>query len=469
MNFYQFLQILRGRRKIILMTLLVTVLTAFTVSLVQSKVYKSTTSLVLNYRGVDPVNGMALPAQLLPGYMATQVEIIASKNVALKVVDELKLDQGAEVKEQFQEATGGKGSLRDWLAGLLLKNLEVVPSRESSVIDITFKGADPKFAASVANAFASAYQKTGVQLKVEPLKKVSGFFNDQAKLLRQNLEEAQNRLSKYQQEKGIVNADTRMDVETNRLNELSSQLVLAQSQLLEATSRRTGALGTNAGESPDVVSNSLIQTLKADLARAEARFSQTRQNLGRNHPQYLATQAEVGRLRSELNAQTSAISQSVANNARILQQREAELRNAFNQQKAKVLELNRARDEITLLVREVENAQRSYDTTTQRFTQTNIEGQANQTDVAVLNVAVPPTLPAGPKVLLNTLLAALLGTALGIGIGVLAEMADRRVRTVNDLVDVLDAPVLGVIDWGRRGGERFKAPRLAMQRPMLAN
>jgi len=468
MNFYQFLQILRGRHKLILLTLAVTVLTALTVSLVQSKVYKSTTSLVLNYRGIDPVNGMALPAQLLPGYLGTQVEIISSKNVALKVVDELKLDQGAEVKAQFLEATKGHGSIRDWLAGLLLKNLEVIPSRESSVIEISFKGADPKFAAAVANAFASAYQKTGVQLKAEPLKKMSGFFNDQARLLRQNLEEAQNRLSKYQQEKGIVNADTRMDVETNRLNDLSSQLVLAQSQMLEATSRRTGALGS-AGQSPDVVSNSLIQTLKAELARAEARFSQSTQSLGRNHPQYLAAQAEVGKLRAELNAQTSAISQSVANNARILQQREAELRSAFNLQKSKVLELNRARDEITMLAREVENAQRAYDTTTQRFNQTSLEGQANQTDVSVLNVAVPPIKPAGPNVLLNTLLATLLGAALGIAIGVLAEMADRRVRTVNDLVEVLDAPVLGVIDWGRRGNDRFKTPRLPMRRPLLAN
>ncbi len=469
MNFYQFLQIIRGRRKIILLTLLVTVLTAFTVSLVQTKVYKGTTSLVLNYRGVDPVNGAALPAQLMPGYIATQIDIITSKNVALKVVDDLKLDKGEEAKEQFMDAMDGRGSIRDWLAGLLLKNLEVVPSRESSVIDITFKGADPQFAASVANAFATAYQQTGVQLKSEPLKKVSGFFNDQSKLLRQNLEEAQNRLTKYQQEKGIVNADTRMDVETNRLNELSSQLVIAQGQLMEATSRRTGAMGRG-GDSPDVISNPLVQTLKADLARAEAKFSQTAQGLGRNHPQYLAARAEVDKLRSDLNAQMSSISNSVANNARILQQREGELRAAFNQQKTKVLELNRARDEIGLLAREVENARRAYDTTAQRLAQTSMEGQANQTDVSVLNVAVPPTSPAGPKVLLNTLLAAILGTILGIAIGVLAEMADRRVRTVNDLVDVLDAPVLGVIDWGHhQKQERFKLPKLFMQRPLLTN
>jgi uncharacterized protein involved in exopolysaccharide biosynthesis len=45
---------------------------------------------LLNAKGVDPVTGVTLPGQLLPGYMATQVDIITSKNVALRVVDRLR-------------------------------------------------------------------------------------------------------------------------------------------------------------------------------------------------------------------------------------------------------------------------------------------------------------------------------------------------------------------------------------------
>jgi uncharacterized protein involved in exopolysaccharide biosynthesis len=189
--------------------------------------------------------------------------------------------------------------------------------------------------------------------------------------------------------------------------------------------------------------------------------------LGPNHPQYRAAQAEVNRLRAELSAQTAAISHGVANNIRSLQQREAELRTAYNQQKAKVLELNQARSELALLAREVENAQRAYDTATQRLTQTSIEGQIGQADVALLNEAVPALNPDGPHVMRNTLLAALLGGLLGIAIGWLAETADRRVRTVDDLANVLEAPVLGVIGWEQNREEAFKAPRLGMQRPML--
>ncbi|MEB0165508.1 chain length determinant protein EpsF, partial [Glaciimonas sp. CA11.2] len=76
---------------------------------------------------------------------ATQVDIISSRSVALRVVDDLKLADGAVVRGQFIANADGKGTIRDWLADLLLKKMEVVPSRESSVIDISFKGADPQF------------------------------------------------------------------------------------------------------------------------------------------------------------------------------------------------------------------------------------------------------------------------------------------------------------------------------------
>ena len=90
---------------------LVTVAATLVVSLLLPKTYEATSSLVMNYKGVDPLTGMALPGQLLPGYMATQIDIISSKNVALRVVDQLKLAESPAVIAQFNESTGGKGTL----------------------------------------------------------------------------------------------------------------------------------------------------------------------------------------------------------------------------------------------------------------------------------------------------------------------------------------------------------------------
>ena len=91
------------------------------------------------------------------------------------------------------------------------------------------------------------------------------------------------------------------------------------------------------------------------------------------------------------------------------------------------------------------------------LSQTRIEGQSEQSDISLLNPAVPPIQPAGPKVLLNTVLALFLGTLLGVGVALLAEMLDRRVRSETDLSDALQLPVLGSIDWNApaRAWNRF--------------
>jgi chain length determinant protein EpsF len=468
MNFAQFLLILKARRKVILITLLVTMSTTLVVSLLLPKTYKATSSVLLNAKGIDPVTGVTLPGQLLPGYMATQVDIITSKNVALRVVDRLRLAESPAVIAQFNEATDGKGTVRDWLAELLLRKIDAVPSRESSVVEISFKGSDPQFVAAVANGFAEEYQRLNIQLKVEPMKKVSLYFNDQLKGLRDTLEVAQGRLSKYQQEHGIVSVDNRLDVESNRLNDLSAQLVIAQGQSIEATQRNRMASGEGA-DSPDVAANPLIQNLRAGLSNAEAKLAEVGQRLDKNHPQYLSAKAEVDKLRSELAAQTKVVSNSVGSNASIMRQREAEIRAALAAQKAKVLELNRTRDEMGVLMKDVESAQRAFDATAQRSSQTRIEGQAEQADIAILNPATVPVEPSSPKVVLNTALSLVLGAMLGVGLGMLAEMVDRRVRSENDLSEDLGIPVFGVIDWSAPKTKKYGSHKLALSRRLQLN
>ena len=463
MHFYQFLLLLRARRKLILATLLATILLALGWSLVQGKTYTATTSVLLNYKGVDPLTGLTMPGQLLPGYMATQIDIISSKNVALRVVDRLRMATNPAVIAQFQDATDGRGTVRDWLADLLLRKLDIKPSRESSVVEISFKGADPGFAAAVANAFAEEYQNVSVRLKTEPMKKASSYFNEQTRQLRDNVETAQARLSKYQQDKGIVSLDNnRVDIELSRLSDLSSQLVAAQTLALEATSRERMAGGGNA-QSPDVANNPLIQNLRVSLSAAEAKLAESASRYGRNHPAYQAASAEVAKMRADLDAALATVSRSVGGNAQVLRQREEDLRNALAAQKAKVLELNRTRDELGVLLKDLDSAQRAFDAAAGRFSQTRIEAQSEQSDIAVLNPAVAPAEPSGPRILLNTLVAVLLGTVLGVGMALMLELLNRPVRSTGDVQELLGIPVLGTVTWQParpRGGLRaLMAPR----------
>lgn len=445
MTLAQILRTLRARYKIVLLLLIVTVVAAFAVSLLMPKTYKATTSLVLNNKGIDPVTGLNVPVQLTPGYLPTQVDIVNSKVVALKVIENLKLAEDPAVKQSFAKLDPSQTTIQDWLADGLRANLTVEPARDSSVLNITFKGDDADYVAKVANAFAVAYQQVSVDLKVAPAQKASGYINDQIKLLREKFEAAQNKMSAYQKENNIFSSDNKLDVETARLNELSSQLVMAQGLSMEATSRQR-QVKSNAGGSPDVLANPLIQSLKARLSEAEAKFADTSAKLNVNHPQYIAAKSEVDNLRASLNQQIGLASTGVVSNARIQQQREAEIKAALNAQKEKVLALNGARDELSVLANEMENAKRAYETASQRLTQTNLEGQSTQSDISVLTAATVPRSPAGPRMLLNLLLALVVGSILGIAAAIAMELLDQRVRSADDLAQLFGLPLLGVIE-----------------------
>lgn len=384
MTFHQFMTILWARKRIALSVLVLTVLATMLVSLNMSKGYKATTKLVVNYKATDPVSGMTMPAQLMPGYIATQVDIINSRNVALKVVDDLGFENDPVAIGAFNANTGGKGDIRGWLADVLSKKLQVKPSLESNAIDLSYESDDPEFAAALANAFADAYIQTNLRLNIEPAKRTAEWFSEQVKNLRDNMVKAQQRLADFQHEKGIVSLDERMDVESARLAELGNQLVLAQAQAIDSSSKQR--------------------------------------------------QIYSGRRLDQLNTDVS--------NSR---QRESAIRAALENQKALVMQINQQRDELGILQGDVATARKVLDMTMQRFSQTHMEGQANQSEVAVLDPATPPVEPSKPRIFLNLEISIFVGAMLAVGLAMLAELRDRRIHVPEDLSLGLNLPVLAVL------------------------
>ena len=442
MTFQQFLLILRARYKAALLTFLVTVAATVTVTLYLPKEYTANSAVVVDVKSPDPVSGMMLAGMIAPGYMATQIDIINSDRVAQRVVKLLKIEESAAIRAQWQQETKGKGQIVNWLAELLQKKLDVKPARESNVINIAYTGADPDFAAAVANAFAQAYLDVNLDLKLAPARQYAAFFEEQTKLMRDKLEKAQLALSAYQQKNSIVSADERLDYETAKLNETSSQLTGIQSQTTDAQSKRQNNKADTVAE---VMQSPLINSLKADIARLDSKLQESNVNLGGNHPQTQRTETELATLKAQLESETRKITSSIDTTYQVSKQREQQLQSALTTQKNRVLMLNKQRDELTVLRHDIDTAQRAYETVSQRASQSNVESQNNQSNIALLNAASPPAEPSRPRVFLNILLSIFLGALLGVGLALLLELSNRRVRSIDDLAEALDLPVLGSI------------------------
>ncbi|MEY3272011.1 MAG: hypothetical protein RLZZ341_912 [Pseudomonadota bacterium] len=467
MTFGQFLSILRARWWLALAILAATVLLTTVVSLSLTKQYKATASVVVDFKP-DPISAVIYGGGGSPAQMATQVDIIRSDRVAERVVRNLKLAENPQVRQQWQDEAGGRGTIEGWLASLFQRNMEVEPSRESGVITITYRAADPRFAAGVANAFVQAYIDTTLELRVDPARNYQQFFENRAREARDKLEAAQSRVSAFQKEKGIIATDERLDVENARLTELSSQYTALQAINAESASRERQAQGPQGDRLPEVLGNPIVGALKADIGRAEAAIQQLTTRLGDAHPQVLEARASVAELRQRLTAETAKATGSVSLSSNINRQRMAEVKASLDAQRDKVLRMKAVRDEGLVLVREVENAQRTYDAILARLTQSTIEGQSTQSNVNQLTVAVPPSEPSSPRVVLNVILSVVIGLLLAVAMVLLLELRNRRVRSMADVVAALDLPVIGLMP-GTGAAARLADRRMtALEQRLLA-
>jgi uncharacterized protein involved in exopolysaccharide biosynthesis len=215
-----------------------------------------------------------------------------------------------------------------------------------------------------------------------------------------------------------------------------------------------------------VAANALINTLKTELGRAEARMEQESTVRGPNHPQFMRTSAEVQGLRAKIQVEMKKVVAGLGAAVERSRRREQDLQAAIEAQNKRLLELKDFRIEMAGMSRDIEAAQRSYDTVLTRYMTAKIEASAKQTNVALLSPAVEPIKPEHPKVGLIAGLSVMLGLMLATGIVYVLETLDRRVRSRFDLESRLAVPSLGLLSNWQSGSRLLPAPgRLAAGAP----
>jgi chain length determinant protein EpsF len=437
----QYLRIFWARKWVVLGLFLLIAIGGIVATLLWPKRYTAEAALIVEMR-IDPVLGALAPALAAPSYMATQVEVLKSERVASRAVKILGVERSPSAVAQWREDTGAKIPLERYYANLLQHGLSIEPTRGSNLINLSFTAADPKFAQAAANAFAQAYLDVSVDLRVAPARQSASFLEDQSEKLRANLEKAQATLSAFQQSKGIVVTDERLDQESARYSALMAQLAVAQAERVEAATKQRNS---GAETSPDVLQSGSVQNLKSQLAAAQTKLGEASNLYGKNHPTRQQIEVQVDELQRQLTAEIRRVSGGASVSSRGSSQKLSELQTLVDEQKKLLLALRADKDQIAVYVRDVEAAQRAYDAVALRLTQLNMEGQNNQANTRLLSPAVEPIEPSRPKVLVGILGALVGGLAVGLGVALGLETLDRRVRRPEDLIVTAGVPVIGVL------------------------
>lgn len=446
MTFSQFLSVLKARWRDVFSLWLLVVALALVASLLLPRQYTASGMVMVDVRSPDPVANESggNTTFTTTNYMATQLDVLQSERVLLRALRSLKLTENAALREKWMSVTDGRGSFESWLVEAIQRKLEVRPSRESSVISLSYTATDAPFSATVLNAVVQAFIDTSLELKTNPARQYNAFFEERAKASRADLEKAQTQLSAYQQSKGLIATDEKLDVENLRLTELSTQLVALQAVASESSSR-SRQVGSSSESMQEVLNSPVVASLSVELSRQEAKLKEISQRLGPNHPQVREQVATVAQMRNQLNLEKSRASTSVGVNNSVNQQRLRQLVADVDAQRAKVLTLKGQRDQAEVLRRDVESAQRAYDAVLSYATQAELQSRNTETNISVLKTATVPPLPSSPKTVLNLIVALVLGGMMGMLFALAREMLDPRLRSEADVLGGLKQSLLVVM------------------------
>ncbi len=441
MNSRQIWLTIRLRWWLIPLVLGLVLIATFIVSWTMPKHYSASTQVILDLK-TDPLLAALAPTLAAPAYMATQSEILQSERLSGRVVRLMGLAQSPAAVSQWRDETDAKIPLETYFGQLLQRGLIVKSGTGSQIMTIGFTGTDPNFAAAAANTFAKAYIDLSVELRAGPAKENQGFFDEQIKQLRKELETAQAKVADFQQSKGVVISADRFDQENARLASLETALAAASAEHASTTSvlRNTGS-----ESSVDVSQSAAVQNLRTQLVSAEAKLTETSLTLGANHPVRIQAEAQVKELKEQLVRETRRVGNTSMNVNRVSSQKIGELQALVNEQKRTVLKMRAVRDEGAFLLKEQDAAQKAFESVNLRRSQLALESKADQAGARVLSPATAPLEPTSPNIPKNMLVAGILGTLLGIGAALAWERFDGRVRSEHDMISDVEVPVLSVL------------------------
>ena len=417
------------------------------------KVYESTAVLQFEYQVYDPLTRKEFPSFLAQSYMATQLDILKSRRTMLKAVDQLGWVNDPERTDGYE--AGSSGSIQEYLAEQMSKALSVYNGRDSRLVYVTFEDKSPAEAALVANTITEVYVTEQLELGNQPNQARAGQYNAQLEELQSKANNTQQQLSEFRQQHGLLDLGQRADVESERLSELSSRLIDAEAQSQAASLRlqQVGKLRSRAGgglgSETDILGSQFIQDLKRELTVLETRRSELTETLGRRHPDLIALQAQIEERRSQLEVEIEKFASNIRNQAELAAEREEGLRRAVAKQRQVVLETRRLADQAASLQRELDTADRIYNSALEGYEEIVLGSQGSYSNVNIVSKATPPLKHSRPLARIWAVLAVFVGGMIGVATAIVWELRRRKIRCKDDIERDLGLPVLAELSGAR--------------------
>ena len=452
-------------RLLILGSLLAAVVIGIAATLLMTPIYVSSVTLqidreaarVLNVDEVQPRESMIQGEE----FFQTQYGLLRSRSLAERVVDSLGLASSDVFLEQMGvdiprrgEGTAAQQAARrrELVLETIEDNLGVSPVRGSRLVTVTFESPDPQLASRIANAFAENFIQSNLDRKYESSSYARQFLEERIAQTKARLEESERALVAYAANQQIINlreADSpsgeAQSLAGMNLSTLNSALAEARSERIAAEAKWRQASSAALMTLPEVLQNPAIQRLTEERARVQAEYEEKLQVFQPAFPQMIQLKARLDELDAQIRNVAGGIRDSIRGQYTVALNEERNLQAQVERLKGDVLDLRDRSVQYNILMREVDTSRTLYDGLLQRYKEVGITGGVAANNISIVDRAIPADEPSKPRLLINLVLAALLGLGLGVLAAFIMEALDETLATPDDVESKLGLPLLAVI------------------------
>jgi succinoglycan biosynthesis transport protein ExoP len=338
---------------------------------------------------------------------------------------------------------------------------------------IAYQGKDPVIVAQVANQLASEFISENLKTREQQFYGTAEFLDDELAKTKKQIDDKETQLAEIRS-KYTLDLPESQQYHLESLTSLRTQLAANQEQIDRLQQEKTYLRSLESTTAPtiDLDASSAANPYESQVSKLKAKLSELRTRYGPQHPDVRTAEAELHDAEQRAAAAEKKIQAQSVNPATVSVPNrgnpviDAQIAQIDKQIQDKQAQQKPLQDQIAFHVsklqgipifqQKIADVMRDYDTLRAHYqdllnrklaadTATSMENRQQGERFVILDPALVPDKPYGPKRLLICLAGILGGILGGFGLAILVEFSDESVRTEREVMEILGAPNLGSV------------------------
>lgn len=367
-----------------------------------------------------------------PEAVASQIQVVLSRDLARKVIQNEKLTDNPE----FDSGAGGLRAIlgmfgigrdpttltkEERTLEAYYERINVSQVEKSRVIAIDFSSANADLAARVANAIAETYLTMQQSAKQDQTRAAGNWLAGEIEKMRKKVEEAEAKVEEYRSRSNLFVGSNNTSLPNQQLTEINSQIAAARGQKadLEARARQLRELIRSGKpiESSDIANSEAMRRMIEQRIALRSQLAEQSTTLLDQHPRIKELRAQIAETDRQIRTEGERLARQLDNDAKLAGDRLDSLTASIDQVKRLASQTNEQDVQLRALEREAKTQRDLLESYLVKYREASARDNidAAPPEARIISRATPALQPAYPKKLATVLIAAFAAFALSAG------------------------------------------------------